>query len=95
MKNEETKTIQNPEKYLSRFLQSLFKNMFIKKQFNFTLELLEVVKNSYGNTKSVIWKFLSIVSIIKSNSQSSSVLKIIAVFLKANEKFKFYDEVNK
>ncbi len=42
-----------------------------------------MIKQNYGNGKSVIWKFLSAVSIVKQN-QSNPLLKVLSVLLKIN-----------
>ena len=53
------------EKSLKKVFMTLFKNSWKKSELNLTLELLGVVKQSYGVGKSVIWKFLNIVGTIK------------------------------
>ncbi len=52
-----------------------------------------MIKQNYGNGKSVIWKFLSAVSIVKQN-QSNPLLKVLSVLLKINHKYALYNCVN-
>jgi hypothetical protein len=53
-----------------------------------------VVKQSYGNVKSVVWKFLNLVGIIKHSENSSPLLKIISLLFNINQKYSTYDSVN-
>lgn len=76
-------------------LLSLYKNVSLSRHYNFVFELLEVIKNSYGNIKSVIWKFLSIVTVIRTHANGNSLLKIVSLFLKINEQYALYSEVNR
>jgi len=36
-----------------------------KKRILFKLDLLESIRNSYGNIKAALWKFLNVVAIIR------------------------------
>ena len=56
--------------------------------------MLEVVKQSYGNVKSVIWKFLNVVGIIKESQNTNPLLKILSMLLKINTKYASYNSVN-
>jgi hypothetical protein len=95
MKHEEGKAVQNPEKYLNKLLLSVYRNVQLTRRYGFVFELLEVIRNSYGNSKSVIWKFLSIVTVIRSHANANSLLKIVSLFLKINDHYAAYGEVNR
>lgn len=45
-----------------------------------------MIRQSYGNGKSVIWKFLNVVSMIKQYN-SNPVLKVISVLLNVNDRY--------
>ena len=56
--------------------------------------MLEVIKQSYGNVKSVIWKFLNVVGIIKESQNTNPLLKILSLLLNINNKYISYSAVN-
>lgn len=43
----------------------------------------------------MVWKFLTIVTVIKSHANNNSLLKIISIFLKINEHYAPYSDVNR
>lgn len=86
--------MQNPEKYLNKLLIGTYKAIAVTHNYSFMLQLLDVIKNSYGNSKSMIWKFLNIVSIIHNHANTNSLLKIASLFLKVNPNYALYDELN-
>lgn len=53
-----------------------------------------MIKQSYGNVKSVMWKFLNVVSMIKQSQNANPLLKAISVILKINDKYEMYDAIN-
>lgn len=52
-----------------------------------------MIRQSYGNGKSVIWKFLNIVSLVKQHS-NNPLLKVISILLNVNERYAQYTPVN-
>jgi hypothetical protein len=52
-----------------------------------------MIRQSYGNGKSVIWKFLNVVSMIKQN-HSNPLLKVISILLNVNDRYSQYSLVN-
>ena len=73
---------------------TLFKNLWYKTSINIKFQLLEVIKQSYGNVRSVLSKFLNVVGTVKHHENYSPFIKVISLLLKTNEVYVGYNEVN-
>ncbi len=90
----EVTPVQNPEKTLNKILLALFRNVWHRRGINFMFELLDVTKTSYGNLKSVIWKFLGVVALIRRSQHTNPLIKIVSILLKINDHFQPYTPIN-
>ena len=85
---------KSAEKPLNKVLLSLYKNLWSRQGIQIKFELLEVIKQNYGNVKSVTWKFLSVVGTIKQNENSTALMKVVSLLLKINHRYALYNDVN-
>lgn len=69
---------------------ALFKNVWLKSNINIKVELLDVIKQSYGNTKLVLSKFLNIIGVIKQNENYSAFMKIVSLLFNINSGYAEY-----
>lgn len=73
---------------------ALFKNVWLKSNINIKVELLDVIKQSYGNTKLVLSKFLNIIGVIKQNENYSAFMKIVSLLFNINSGYAEYKQIN-
>ena len=82
------------QKAIGKIMINILKNVNQKNNISISMQLLEVIKQNYGNVKSVLKKFLNIVSSIRQQQEHNSLLKIISILLKINPKYEQYNHVN-